>query len=113
VEGALTGRAPPLAIPALVIAAFALRATAGLIRYRDASWWESGYSHYGVLAESIAAGQSFRLGSLHAPRPPLYPLLLAAEHRLTGHGNVLPILVQSAIGAGTRPPGVSPGVHHL
>src|SRR5437899_2038222 len=53
----------------LTIVAFALRVAAGAVRYHGTSWWESGYSHYGALARSIAAGEGFRLGSLQAPRP--------------------------------------------
>src|SRR5882724_10848582 len=85
----------------VVMAAFALRAAVGIVRHHGTSWWESGYSHYAALARNIVTGDGFHLDALNAPRPPLYPLLLAAEYLVAGTGNVLPVLVQSAIGAGS------------
>jgi 4-amino-4-deoxy-L-arabinose transferase-like glycosyltransferase len=90
-----------------LVAAFVLRAVVGLATYdrgprgpgRD--WWLSGYSAYGEMAVNLAEDRGLRRGARLAPRPPLYPLLLAGVHMVGGRGSTLPILVQAAVGTGT------------
>lgn len=90
-----------------LVVAFVLRAVVGLATYdrgprgpgRD--WWLSGYSGYGEMAVNLAEERGLRRGARLAPRPPLYPLLLAGVYRVGGRGSTLPVLVQAAVGTGT------------
>ena len=102
------GAACPLGWVAVVLAAaFLLRVGAGfaaLSGMRGAppeTWWLGGYSAYGDMAVSLAKGQGLGPSEVVAPRPPLYPLLLAAIYRVGGASSSLPVLVQAAIGTGT------------
>ena len=90
----------------LLLTAFILRVGVGITFFflgvpalgiEPKSWWESGYSHYGIIAINFAEGRGFQLGDadtefLWAARPPLYPLLLALEYLLFGQNKVAPQL---------------------
>src|SRR5262245_30696307 len=95
------GLAPPWALGGVALTAFGLRLVAGMSRTAESSWWESGYSHYGTIAQNIILYHELRLDSALAPRPPLYPLLLASAYALGGQSDILPVFIQAVIGGGT------------
>jgi 4-amino-4-deoxy-L-arabinose transferase-like glycosyltransferase len=106
-SGARRPAHPGAWLAVVLLAAFALRAGAGALSLGGLrgtppdTWWLGGYSAYGDMAVSLAEGRGLRRGDLVAPRPPLYPLLLAAVYRLGGPTSALPVLVQAGVGTGS------------
>ncbi len=92
---------------ALLLVGFALRVVVGIAELEgwrspgSRSWWERGYTGYAVIAEGIAQGRGVALGPHRAPRPPVYPSLLASIQRVGGRGDLLPLVVHAALGTGT------------
>ncbi|MFQ5861551.1 MAG: ArnT family glycosyltransferase [Candidatus Brocadiales bacterium] len=73
------------------------------------SFWDSGYTAYGVLAINVVEGRGFRLqhggkngvyfmGETRAERMPLYPLFLSVLYVGFGKSTTAPVLAQSIIG---------------
>lgn len=93
----------------IALLAFVLRAAVGLLLANGVpaldipprDWRESGYSHYATIARTLIQTGEYRLGPILAPRPPLYPGLLAALLGAFGESGVAPVLVQAMLGAGT------------
>jgi 4-amino-4-deoxy-L-arabinose transferase-like glycosyltransferase len=53
------------------------------------------------MAVDLVEGRGFHLTGRPAPRPPLYPLILAGEYLVAGRSDLLPVLVQAAMGTTT------------
>jgi 4-amino-4-deoxy-L-arabinose transferase-like glycosyltransferase len=65
------------------------------------SWWDTGYTAYGHMAVEMVEGREEGTASRRAPRPPIYPLLLAGVYWLGGRSTTVPVLVHAAIGTAT------------
>lgn len=107
VTAAVGPKAGRFCLGLILAVGFALRVIFGLVgfgalnRVGASGWWDRGYTAFGEIAVSIVEGRGFRLGQFQAARPPLYPLLLAGVYRVGGRSDMLPILVQAAIGTAT------------
>jgi 4-amino-4-deoxy-L-arabinose transferase-like glycosyltransferase len=91
-----------LAIPGLILLAFAVRFAVRLADGED-KFWGNSYSAYYEMALNFTRGQGMcidRLGWKCAYWPPIYPLLLAAT-TLAGWSYWPIVALQAAVGAGT------------
>jgi 4-amino-4-deoxy-L-arabinose transferase-like glycosyltransferase len=73
----------------LLVVSFAGKVALRLLFFRDAHYWQSGYSFYFRMAETylqtgtLCLGDPNTSGAYYAFRPPLYPLLIAVVCRIT------------------------------
>src|SRR5262245_45397186 len=96
------------ALVAILATALALRLLVGALEVsgwaplgETRGWWWRGYNHLGRMAVDLVEGRGFHLTGRPAPRPPLYPLILAGEYLVAGRSDLLPLLVQAAMGTAT------------